>query len=307
MEAGEELPLERYTLDDPHSNLARCARERIEINLALESGMVPDTQIPGTMVTLSALYAPMLVGARLFGAITIQSPKAHAYGEREAAIFRTLCAYGSIALANGTAFEAAEQARHRAEQAQAQATALLTELRQAQTLLVQKNRELEELSTTDTLTGLANRLRLDGALERDLSRCARSPAPLSIIMLDIDHFKSINDTHGHQVGDRVLIAVARALERNIRMADLLGRWGGEEFMLICNSTLEEATALAEKLRLELQGQVIPPVGIVTASFGVSSYHPGDSGQTIVGRADAAMYRAKTAGRNQVSVEIFHPG
>ncbi|OYU46620.1 MAG: hypothetical protein CFE44_01180 [Burkholderiales bacterium PBB4] len=302
MEDGKELPLERYALDDPHSNLARCARERIEINMQIEPGMVYATQIPGTMVTLSALYAPMLVGARLFGAITIQSPKAHAYGERETAIFRTLCAYGSIALANGTAFEAAEQARRVAEQAQAQSHALLTELRQAQTLLVEKNKALEHLSATDSMTGLPNRLRLDRALEQDLARCARKPVPLSVIMLDVDRFKSINDSHGHQVGDRVLVEVAQVLERNIRKADLVGRWGGEEFLLICNSTLEDAAGLAEKLRLALQSHAAPVVDTVTSSFGVSSYRPGDTSHTLVGRADQALYAAKTAGRNCVCLE-----
>ena len=302
MEDGKELPEERYSLDDPHTNLARCARERIEINMALEPGMVHSTQLPGTLVTLSALYAPMLVGARLFGAITVQSPKPYAYGERETAIFRTLCAYGSIALANGTAFEAAEQARHAAEQAQAQATELLAELRQAQTLLMEKNQELEHLSATDSLTGLSNRLRLDRALEHDLARCARKPFPLSIIMLDVDRFKAINDTHGHQMGDRVLVAVARVLESNIRKADLLGRWGGEEFLLVCSGTLDDAIALAEKLRLALQRHAVPRVGAVTASFGVSSYRLGDTSQTLIGRADAALYMAKATGRNQVSVE-----
>ncbi|OYT92156.1 MAG: GGDEF domain-containing protein [Burkholderiales bacterium PBB3] len=303
MEDGKELPEERYSLDDPHTNLARCARERREINMALEPGMVHATQLPGTLLTLSALYAPMLVGARLFGAITVQSPKPHAYGERETAIFRTLCAYGSIALANGVAFEAAEQARRTAEQAQGQATELLAELRQAQTLLMEKNQELEHLSATDSLTGLSNRLRLDRALEHDLARCARKPFPLSIIMLDVDRFKPINDTHGHQVGDSVLVAVARVLESNIRKSDLLGRWGGEEFLLVCSGTLDDAIALAEKLRLALQRQSVPRVGTVTASFGVSAYRVGDTSQTLIGRADAALYVAKATGRNQVSVEI----
>lgn len=303
MEDGKELPKERYALDDPHTNLARCARERIEINMALEPGMVHATQLPGTLVTLSALYAPMLVGARLFGAITVQSPKPHAYGERETAIFRTLCAYGSIALANGTAFEAAKQARQLAEQAQAQATQLLAELQQAQTQLMEKNQELERLSATDRLTGLANRLRLDKALEHDLALSARKGIALSIIMLDVDHFKSINDTHGHQVGDSVLVAVAEVLARSIRKADLLGRWGGEEFLLICNATQEEAFRLAEKLRLALQRHSTPTVGTITASFGVSTYRPADTSQTLIARADAALYRAKATGRNQVSVEI----
>ncbi|MBC7617756.1 MAG: GGDEF domain-containing protein [Candidatus Saccharibacteria bacterium] len=303
MEDGNELPLERYALDDPHSNLARCARERIEINMEIEPGMVYATQIPGTMVTLSALYAPMLVGARLFGAITVQSPKPHAYGERETAIFRTLCAYGSIALANGTAFEAAKQARQAAELAQAQTTALLAELRHAQSLLMEKNQELEVLSATDSLTGLPNRLRLDRALEQDLARCARKPVPLSVIMLDVDRFKAINDSHGHQVGDIVLVAVAGVLQLNIRKADLLGRWGGEEFLLICNSTLADATGLAEKLRAALQRHTVETVGVVTASFGVSTYRPGDTRQTLIGRADTALYVAKATGRNQVSVEV----
>ena len=303
MEDGQELPEERYALDDPHSNLARCARERIEINMALEPGMVYATQIPGTLVTLSALYAPMLVGARLFGAITIQSPKPHAYGERETAIFRTLCAYGGIALANGTAFEAAEQARQLAEQAQAQASQLLAELQQAQTQLMEKNQELERLSATDRLTGLANRLRLDKALEHDLALSARKGIALSIIMLDVDHFKSINDTYGHQAGDRVLVAVAEVLARSIRKADLLGRWGGEEFLLICNDTKEEAIRLAEKLRVALQSHAVLPVGTITASFGVSTYRSADTSQTLIARADAALYRAKATGRNQVSVEI----
>lgn len=295
MEDGKELPEERYSLDDPHTNLARCARERIEINMVLEPGMVHATQLAGTLVTLSALYAPMLVGARLLGAITIQSPKPNAYGERETAIFRTLCAYGSIALAHGTAFEAAKLA-------QAHATRLLSELREAQALLMEKNQELERLSATDSLTGLSNRLRLDRVLEHDLARTARKAFPLSIIMLDVDHFKPINDTHGHQVGDSVLVAMARTLEGNIRKADLLGRWGGEEFLLVCSSPLDDAIALAEKLRVAIQRMALPQVGMVTASFGVSSYRAGDTRQTLIGRADAALYVAKTNGRNRVSVE-----
>jgi diguanylate cyclase (GGDEF)-like protein len=127
--------------------------------------------------------------------------------------------------------------------------------------------------------------------------------PLSIIMVDIDHFKSINDGHGHQAGDSVLIAVANALQSHIRKADLLGRWGGEEFLLVCNSPLADATALAEKLRRALQGHAVDSVGQVTASFGVSSYRPGDTSQTLIGRADAALYLSKATGRNKVSVEV----
>jgi len=111
VESGQPLPVERIALDDPKSNMARCAREMAEIVIAEEPGNVNPAHVPGTLVTLSLMYAPLSVGDRLLGAMTIQSPQDNAYGEREVAILRTLCAYGAIALANAKAMDALKRAQ----------------------------------------------------------------------------------------------------------------------------------------------------------------------------------------------------
>ncbi|WP_371322622.1 diguanylate cyclase [Dechloromonas sp. ZY10] len=165
------------------------------------------------------------------------------------------------------------------------------------------NRELERLSITDRLTGLNNRMRLDECFDREIQRCQRYPRTFSIILLDIDHFKQINDSHGHQVGDQVLIAVANCLQGNLRQTDVIGRWGGEEFMVLCPETdLEGAMTLAENLRGHLAATAMPPAGQVTASFGIATYAPNDQPQDMVSRADRALYAAKHAGRNRVHSE-----
>lgn len=163
------------------------------------------------------------------------------------------------------------------------------------------NRELERLSITDRLTGLYNRMRLDECFDREIRRCQRHPQAFSIILLDIDHFKLINDTYGHQAGDQVLIAVAGNLRANIRQTDIIGRWGGEEFMILCPGTdLDGVMTLAENLRQHLAATPMPPARQVTASFGVASYCAGDQPQDMVSRADRALYAAKHAGRNRVA-------
>ena len=166
--------------------------------------------------------------------------------------------------------------------------------------LSEKNHELELLSMTDRLTGLANRRQLDTLLEHEIARCERHGTEFSVIMLDIDDFKRVNDEHGHDVGDTVLIAVAEVLKENIRRLDVLGRWGGEEFLILCSDTpAEQATAVAEKLRRALAAHAIEPTGAKTASFGITAFRPGDSIRALTRRADAALYRAKEAGRNRV--------
>lgn len=163
------------------------------------------------------------------------------------------------------------------------------------------NRELERLSITDRLTGLYNRMRLDETFDREIRRTQRYGQCFSIILLDIDHFKSINDTHGHQAGDRVLIAVAGILRDHIRRTDEIGRWGGEEFMILCPETdLDGALTLAENLRRQLAATPMPPADSVTASFGVACHVEGDEPQDMVSRADRALYAAKRAGRNRVA-------
>jgi diguanylate cyclase (GGDEF)-like protein len=165
------------------------------------------------------------------------------------------------------------------------------------------NKELARLSVTDTLTGLYNRLKTDAVLENEFQRSLRFGQNFSVILIDIDRFKQVNDTHGHQVGDQVLMALANILQANTRDTDVLGRWGGEEFIVICPHTEQDgAVKLAENLRAHVQSQHIPTVGRITASFGVATYRAGEQPKDIVTRADAALYQAKHLGRNRVEAK-----
>lgn len=162
------------------------------------------------------------------------------------------------------------------------------------------NKRLEQLSVTDKLTGLFNRQKLDVTLERECAQALRLGQPLSVIIMDLDYFKTVNDTYGHQVGDAMLVTVAQLLSARLRQTDCAGRWGGEEFMVICPDTdLEGARALAETLRQAITAQTFPTAGHQTASFGVACCTVGDQVKTLVSRADQALYEAKHLGRNRV--------
>ncbi|WP_303903092.1 sensor domain-containing diguanylate cyclase [Thiohalomonas denitrificans] len=160
--------------------------------------------------------------------------------------------------------------------------------------------ELERRACHDFLTGLFNRHRFTEHLERELDRADRYECPVTLILLDIDHFKSVNDTHGHEVGDRALKHVASCLQNAVRSADVLARWGGEEFVILTPETqLDSGRTLAEKLRAELERAPFPPVGSITASFGIAEYQPREGADALLKRGDDALYAAKHAGRNCV--------
>lgn len=159
---------------------------------------------------------------------------------------------------------------------------------------------LRELATIDQLTGLFNRTYFDIRVLNEMARSRRYDTPLSMIMFDLDYFKGINDTFGHDVGDEVLRHAARVCNENIRESDVLARWGGEEFVVLAPQTdLEGAEKLAEKLREVLEKNQIEPFGTVTGSFGVTVYNHSESFEAWYKRTDSAMYMAKTAGRNCV--------
>ena len=161
-------------------------------------------------------------------------------------------------------------------------------------------KHVEELAISDYLTKLYNRSKLDEELSNEILRAARYETPLCIILLDIDHFKNVNDSYGHQMGDSVLKQIARILKRNTRKVDILGRWGGEEFLIVMPSiSIEGGVQLAEKLRVGIEGHVFDFIGTQTASFGVTEYHDGDTLESLIKRVDEALYRAKTNGRNRV--------
>jgi diguanylate cyclase (GGDEF)-like protein len=174
---------------------------------------------------------------------------------------------------------------------------LLSELNRALQL---EARELVEQANTDPLTGALNRQGLRAAL---MSTPAILAVPMSVVFTDIDHFKHINDEHGHDVGDLVLRQFAEVITAGIRSSDRLVRWGGEEFLIICSGTsAEQARVLAEKLRAGLKTACWARGIDITASFGVAELTPHDDIGDAIKRADAALYAAKDGGRDQVVVD-----
>jgi len=162
------------------------------------------------------------------------------------------------------------------------------------------NARLEILSTTDSLTGIYNRLKLDEILEYEKKQFDRFERPLSIIMLDLDFFKKVNDSYGHKTGDEILKTISKVVLETKRDTDVFGRWGGEEFLLVCSETdIQGARALAEKLRKAIESYEFPIITSLTASFGVAQFEKDDTIAKVFERADHAMYLAKESGRNKV--------
>jgi diguanylate cyclase (GGDEF)-like protein len=162
--------------------------------------------------------------------------------------------------------------------------------------------DLRFQATTDPLTGLSNRLKFNQALASEISRSMRYETRLSLVMYDVDNFKVVNDTHGHQVGDKILVQLCRFVPRLLRNTDLLARWGGEEFVILTpGSDGEMAYQTAEKLRTAIEQVKFDEIGTVRCSFGVAQYVYGDTAETLISRADDALYRAKLKGRNRVEL------
>lgn len=163
-------------------------------------------------------------------------------------------------------------------------------------------KQIEKLSITDQLTQLYNRHKLESSFSIEIGRAKRYGHPLSMILLDIDYFKSVNDNYGHDIGDETLISVANILKNNIRATDIVGRWGGEEFIIIVTETnIEDTQLLSEKIRSAIETYHFNEIGHKTASFGVSSLDSGDTKESLIQKADQALYKAKRNGRNRIEV------
>jgi diguanylate cyclase len=191
--------------------------------------------------------------------------------------------------------------------------------RSANENLQQSNNEIADLkirmadirseSLTDPLTGLANRRAFAERLTDGMTKANAHQTPLCLLMLDIDHFKSFNDTYGHQLGDEVIRLVAGSMSHKTKEADTAARYGGEEFAVVLPETsLQDAEAVAERIRIAVAGQKIvrkasrQTLGSVTLSIGVAQLRPEESDEDLIARADAALYAAKHAGRNCVQLE-----
>ncbi len=168
--------------------------------------------------------------------------------------------------------------------------------------LKEYNRKLRYLSTHDNLTGVYNRMHLDRLLDVELERAKRYDEPFCIIVFDVDDFKYINDTHGHQAGDKLLVQLVQIIRDNIRKTDILGRWGGEEFLLICPFSKEEqARVLAQKLLKKVRENCRIEGDGVTMSGGIASFRKGENEKILFARADKALYEAKKNGKNRVVI------
>lgn len=160
--------------------------------------------------------------------------------------------------------------------------------------------ELRELSERDFLTEIYNRRKLYELLLVESKKAERHARPLSLILFDIDHFKNINDTYGHDIGDMVLKSIASIVSDGLRSTDIFARYGGEEFVIVCpETTMDGASALAEKIRITIEQYNFTTVGRVTISSGVSSFKNGDTNNTFIKHSDTALYVAKETGRNRV--------
>jgi len=167
--------------------------------------------------------------------------------------------------------------------------------------LEKANKRIEKLSKTDVLTGLANRRHFMDYFEKMMSQAQRHSTPLSLVIIDLDKFKEVNDTYGHSAGDDVLSALGDLLDREVRKEDLVARIGGEEFaILLTQANMEEAYSYAERIRKRVQTMDVSSVPKeISASLGISTLKENDDMESIMKRADKALYEAKENGRNKV--------
>ncbi len=314
-EAGQRLASFAVPLSHPIANVARCARLRQEVFLELDPLGGKRNPIPGSLPTLSAMFIPLTAGQQLLGVMSIQSTQAQAYADRERLIFRSLAAYGAIAIENAQNYRRLE--------------ATLLSLHQAQAEVMDKNQELErayqslkDISLTDPLTGLRNRRFLEQNLAGEISQCLRHyedwrrrpelaaplDADLIFLLVDIDHFKRVNDDWGHPAGDAVLVQMRARLQQACRDSDYLVRWGGEEFLVVARATSASAAPdFAERIRVAVAQQPFEidaaaplaltcSVGFAALPF-IATQPDRLDWQQVVGLADQALYVAKRSGRN----------
>ena len=193
--------------------------------------------------------------------------------------------------------EQLERRNQSLEQQVAERTAELVRLNEA---LQQKAEENRLLAETDALTGAASRYRLERVLQLECERARRFHQPFTVIAMDVDNFKQINDSYGHNMGDQTLINIVSLVRDHIREIDTLARWGGDEFMVVlANTALETARGVATKFQALMVTNPICPCVATSISFGLAEYQPGEQKESLMVRADRALYQAKQQGKNRI--------
>lgn len=268
--------------------------------LTLAAGLL--SIIAYSLITWSAISS----GSIVLGSITDEFTTHKVSGLNIALRLLFLTAYVVLAVYIASVFRliASRAISHQLLQDQnLQLNLTLDKLRATQSELAEKNRELATLSEIDPLTKLYNRRKIDQIMNTVLKK-ASDNSPLSLILLDIDHFKSYNDRFGHPTGDSVIQRVAEILLNSARSNDSIGRWGGEEFLIVCQETDgAQAGILAERLRQEIAQDRTHQLSELTCSFGVACFRAGDQESGLLKRADDSLYRAKAEGRNRVIVNV----
>ncbi len=276
IENGVRLNAYQTTVQNEKSYASQCIRARSSVCL---NDLVPDGEsfmIPGSgeasngLTTRSLIYHPLILEERIIGVITVQSYKKNAYTEKDLDFLKALGSYVAIALNNS-----------------------------------QKSEELERLSITDPLTGLHNRRYLTIEIDDEIAKYHRNPRTFSVILGDLDSFKQINDTYGHDCGDYVLKTLGKVIGSHLRDSDRLSRWGGEEFLILLPDTdCVQAQISAERIRRVIEETLLiyedQPIA-VTITLGVADYRDEPGVSEIVRRADQALFKGKEAGRNRVIV------
>lgn len=281
VEQGQLLTLKNKSIDNKTSLSVQCIRENHEIHLthavSNKDFTLREAGLPN-IYPQSLHFFPMVMNDEVIGAITIQSYKENAFSERQIEMLRLLALYITIAMSN----------MMKSEQLQLQ------------------TRQLEELTKKDPLTNLYNMRHMKKLLTEAMTNYQKTQVPFSIIVIDLDHFKEINDSYGHSCGDHVLQEISHLFKTSIHQNDFAARWGGEEFLLLLtNTNLEEARTFGNTLLktieqsvFEYQDQDIQ----VTATMGVATYSSKDwHVDELIERADKALYIGKDGGRNQVVV------
>lgn len=253
--------------------------------------------------TRSILCVPLqnIVG-EVIGAIQVLNKKAGMFGKDDEALLTALAAQASVAIDNADLYKKLNELNLSLESKVKERT---SELVRANERLSALNKELEEISITDSLTQVFNRQYFMDRIKQEVKRSYRYGTHVSLLMLDIDYFKKVNDTYGHQAGDSVLAGVAGLIKDGLRDTDLFARYGGEEFCLLAMA-MDQAGAelLAERLRKKVESAEFVPGGNslkVTVSIGVSAWMPEikENFEELVRRADSALYSAKQQGRNRI--------